>query len=327
MEQVNKTSVEEFILLAFSTFQQFQGLLFLIILLMYITSVIGNFAVIVLIKVGPALHCPMYFFIGIFAALEISFVTVTIPNLLANLITAKRAIAFSNCFVQLYVFSALGITECYMLAVMALDRDLAINHPLRYSTIMNNVTCITLVILAFTISFVIALFPAVFTAGLKFCGPNEINHYFCDLAPIQNLACSDPLLSILVTNIAAVFASFTPFLLIIGFYMHIIHAIAKIKGVGGKHKAFSTCSSHITVAVLFYSSVIIVYIKPKGSQYDKFLALMYTVVTPMLNPFIYTLRNSDVKETLNKCISFKAGIKKYITEHAYNFDYLVFFFL
>ncbi|KAM9294487.1 olfactory receptor 10AG1-like [Gastrophryne carolinensis] len=298
MEQVNKTTVEEFILLAFSSFHRFQILLFIIILLMYIISVTGNLAIIVLVKVGPSLHCPMYYFIGIFAALEICFVSVTVPKLLSNLITANKGIAFISCFVQLYIFNALGVSECYMLTVMALDRDLAINHPLRYSIIMNHFSTVILVILAFTISCVIALVPTVFTAGLNYCGPNEINHFFCDLAPVQSLACSNSNLSNIVTSIAAAFASLTPFLLIIGFYAHIIHAITKIKGVGGKYKAFSTCSSHLTVAVLFYCSVIIVYLKPKGSQYDKFLALMYTVVIPMLNPFIYTLRNSNVKETL-----------------------------
>ncbi|XP_068110984.1 olfactory receptor 6N1-like [Hyperolius riggenbachi] len=293
MERVNKTTVKEFILLAFSSFQQFQILFFIVILLMYMISIMGNFFIIILVKTGPSLHSPMYFFICIFAALEISFVCVTIPKLLANLISASRLISFINCFVQLYVFNALGMTECCLLSAMAFDRNLAINHPLRYSTIMNDVLCIALVTLPFTIGFVITFILTVFTAELDFCGPNQINHFLCDFAPLQSLACSNPLISILVTNVAAIVVGLTPFMLIIGFYLHIIITITKIKSAEGKLKAFSTCSSHLTVACLFYTSVIIVYVKPKGSQYDMFLALMYTVVIPMLNPFIYTLRNKD----------------------------------
>ncbi|XP_018424317.1 PREDICTED: olfactory receptor 493-like [Nanorana parkeri] len=308
MEQINKTTVKEFVLLAFSNLQKFQILLFIIILQMYIISIAGNLAVITLVKTGTSLHSPMYFFISVFAALEISFVSVTIPKLLANLIAAGNKISFINCFAQLYAFNALGVTECYMLAVMAFDRDLAINHPLRYSAIITTTVCTALAIFPFTISFIIALIPTVFTADLLYCGPNAINHFFCDLAPVQNLACSDPLISNLVTSIAAVFASLTPFILILGFYTHIIITIAKIKSIEGKNKAFSTCSSHLTVACLFYTSVIIVYIKPKGSHYDKFLALMYTIVIPFLNPFIYTLRNKDVKDAFQKLNIFKLRI-------------------
>ncbi|XP_072283724.1 olfactory receptor 5P58-like [Pyxicephalus adspersus] len=310
MEQINKTIVKEFILMAFSSFQRFQMLLFIIILQMYIISIAGNSAVITLVKTGTVLHSPMYFFICVFAALEISFVSVTIPKLLANLIAADNTISFINCFVQLYAFNSLGVTECYMLAIMAFDRDLAINYPLRYSAIMNNIVCTALACFPFAISSIIALIPTVFTADLVYCGPNEINNFFCDLAPVQNLACSDPLVSNFVTSIAAVFASLIPFILILGFYTHIITTVAKLKSPEGKYKAFSTCSSHLTVACLFYTSVIIVYIRPKGSHYDKFFALIYTILIPFLNPFIYTLRNKDVKEAFQKFRIFKMKICK-----------------
>ncbi|XP_063802632.1 olfactory receptor 10C1-like [Pseudophryne corroboree] len=305
MEELNKTMVKEFILVGFSDLHQYQILLLIVILLMYITSVTGNFAVIVLVKTGPSLHCPMYYFICVFAALEMSFVSVTVPRLLANLIVSSKKISFIGCFVQLYTFSVLGITECYLLAVMAFDRDLAINHPLRYSSIMNHLFVIFLVVTPFIISCIISLIPTIFTADLKFCGPNEINHFLCDFGSVQNLACSNPFMSKIMTSMATTFASLTTFILIIGFYIHIIVTITKIKNVESKYKAFSTCSSHIIVASLFYSTVIIVYINPKGSQYDKFLALMYTVIVPMLNPFIYTLRNKDVKEILLKTMLHK----------------------
>ncbi|XP_063802631.1 olfactory receptor 10C1-like [Pseudophryne corroboree] len=296
MEELNKTMVKEFILVGFSDLHHYQILFLIAILLMYITSVAGNFAVIILVKTGLSLHCPMYYFICVFAALEISFVSVTVPRLLANMIVSNKKISFVGCFVQLYIFSVLGITECFLLAVMAFDRDLAINHPLRYSSVMNHLCVFLLVVTPFIISCIITLFPTIFTADLKFCGPNEINHFFCELTSVQKLACSNTFISKILTSVATTFASLIPFILIIGFYIHIIITITKIKSVEGKHKAFSTCSSHIIVACLFYSTVIIVYINPQGSQYDKFLTLMYTVIVPMLNPFIYTLRNNDVKK-------------------------------
>ncbi|XP_053330371.1 olfactory receptor 49-like [Spea bombifrons] len=298
MEYANRTTVKEFILLAFSDFYQFQIVLFFTILLMYIICITGNLAIIVLIKMEPSFNTPMYFFISMFAALEISFVSVTIPKLLVNLIVNDKAISFVGCFVQLYAFNALGVTECYLLAVMALDRDLAINNPLRYRAIMSHKLCVELAFFPWIISFVIALIPTVLTADLNFCGPNKVNHFFCDLAPLQNLACSNAFVSSVVTSVAAFFASLTPFVFILGFYIHIIVTISAIKSIEGKKKAFSTCSSHLIVASMFYGSVIVVYIKPSGSQYDKFLALMYTIVIPTLNPFIYTLRNKDVKKAL-----------------------------
>ncbi|KAM3918981.1 olfactory receptor 10A7-like [Leptodactylus fuscus] len=242
----------------------------------------------------------MYFFISNFALLEIIFISVTVPKLLTNLIDANRKISFTGCFAQLYAFNSLGVVECYLLAVMAFDRDLAINRPLHYSSIMNNSLCMELAAAPWVIGFVTAAIPTIFTAKLEFCGPNEVNHFFCDLAPLQNIACSDPLVSNLVTSSTAIFATVVPFVIILGFYIHIIATISKIKSTVGKQKAFSTCSSHLIVASLFYCSAIVVYVRPKGSQHDKYLALMYTVIIPLLNPFIYTLRNKDVKAALRK---------------------------
>ncbi|KAE8588000.1 hypothetical protein XENTR_v10022267 [Xenopus tropicalis] len=300
MENANTTEVTEFVLLAFSNFHHLQGLFFFIILMMFIVSVTGNLAIILLVQSEPSLHTPMYFFISVFAALEISFVSATIPKLLANLVGASRTISFVGCFVQLYAFNALGVTECYLLAVMAVDRDLAINNPLRYEAIMSHTFCIVLSVFPWIISFVIAFIPTIITAKLDFCGPNEVDHFFCDLAPIQNLACSNPFISNISTSIAAVFASLTPFICIITCYSHIIITIIKIKNLEGKQKAFSTCSSHLIVVGLFYGTVIIVYLRPKGSHYDKFLALVYTAIIPMLNPFIYSLRNQYMKNAIRK---------------------------
>ncbi|XP_073493249.1 olfactory receptor 6N1-like [Phyllobates terribilis] len=294
----NKTTVTEFILLAFGDLQNLQILLFVFALLAFIACIVGNSVILVLVKCECLLHTPMYFLISNFAFMEIIFVSVTVPKLLANLLVASQRISFTGCFAQMYTFDSLAVTECYLLAVMAFDRDLAINKPLHYSRIMNNAFCIELAIAPWIIGFAITAIPTILTAELKFCGPNEINHFFCDLAPLQNLACSNPMVSNLVTSSGSLFGSILPFLIILGFYIHIIALISKIKSTKGKQKAFSTCSSHLTVASLFYSSGIIIYIKPKGSQHDKFLALIYTVITPFLNPFIYTLRNRDVKTAL-----------------------------
>ncbi|KAM4663661.1 olfactory receptor 11L1-like [Discoglossus pictus] len=247
-----------------------------------------------------SLHTPMYLFISTFAVLEIMFVSVTVPKLLANLIARDNRISFTSCFIQLYSFNALGETEGVLLAVMAFDRNLAINNPLRYSAFMSKAFCIELAILPWVFGFIVAFIPTIFTAGLDFCGPNEVNHFFCDLAPLQNLDCSNPFISNIATLIAATLTVVLPFFIILGFYIHIIIAIFKINSTKGKQKAFSTCSSHLIVTSLLYLSAIIVYVRPRGSRNDKFLALIYTVVIPLLNPFIYTLRNNDVKRALRQ---------------------------
>ncbi|XP_069582629.1 olfactory receptor 10AG1-like [Ranitomeya imitator] len=298
LHDFNTTKVTEFILLAFADLHNLQILLFVFVLLTFLSCVVGNSVILVLVRYERSLHTPMYFFIGTFALLEIMFVSVIIPKLLATLIEANRKISFIGCFTQLYAFGSLGVAECYLLVVMAFDRDLAINKPLHYCRIMNNALCIELAIVPWIIGCIIISIPTIMTVELDFCGPNEINHFLCDFAPLQNLACSNPMISNLVTSLVAAIGSTVPFMSILGFYIHIIVLISKIKSTRGKKKAFSTCSSHFTVACLFYGSTSIVYVKPKGSQHDKFLALLYTVIIPFLNPFIYTLKNKDVKTAL-----------------------------
>ncbi|KAG8449785.1 hypothetical protein GDO86_016445 [Hymenochirus boettgeri] len=225
MDEVNRTVLYEFILLAFSDLHNYQSLLFIVILLMYIAS---------------------------------------LPWM----------------FTQLYIFNALGETECYLLAIIAFDRHLAINHPLRYTSIMNNRFCTELAVLPWIIGFASSFIPTTVTAGLKFCGPNEINHFFCDLAPLQNLSCSNPFVSSIVTMALAIVMLVIPFMAIIGFYILIILTVSKITTTEGKYKAFSTCSSHLIVASRVYGTCIIVYLRPKGSQYDKFLALCTPLSIP-----------------------------------------------
>ncbi|XP_077319644.1 olfactory receptor 10C1-like [Lithobates pipiens] len=302
MHNVNKTIVNEFLLVGFSSFQKFYNIIFYVVLLSYILCMLGNIAIIVLIRTHPALHIPMYFFITIFAFLEMMFASVTVPKLLSILANCDYSISVIGCFTQMYVLHALGETECFLLTLMSLDRYLAINNPLRYSTIMSNAFCYVLGSLSWIAGFIFPLVPAAFTILLEYCGPNEINKFFCDFAPLQNLACSDPMLSNYATTSVTITSVICPFFIIVVLYVQIIRTVLKIDSTAGKKKAFSTCSSHLIVSSLFFGTGIIVYIKPKGSQYDKFLALMYTIVTPMLNPFIYTLRNTAVKKAFRKSI-------------------------
>ncbi|KAE8587999.1 hypothetical protein XENTR_v10022266 [Xenopus tropicalis] len=300
MEDINKTDAHYFILLAFQDLNQFQLLFFLILFLIYIICITGNVAIIVLVKTDISLHTPMYFFISVFATSEIFFVSTTVPSLLVNLISDSKSIPFTGCFVQLCVLGTLGGTECYLLAVMAFDRDLAINYPLRYSAIMRRSLCIQLGMFPWITCLAIALVPTIFTAGLEFCGPRILNHFICDLGPLVNLACFVPFTNKAIAIFTAISEIVLPFIITLLFYIHIIAAIIQIRSENGKKKAFSTCSSHLIVSCLFYSSAIIVYVTPEGSNSDKYLALIYTVVTPLLNPFIYTFRNKDVKIAFTK---------------------------
>ncbi|KAG8449797.1 hypothetical protein GDO86_016457 [Hymenochirus boettgeri] len=303
MENANKTSLEEFLLLAFSGLGQLQTPLFVIILCMYIVCIGGNVAIIVLVRVEPSLHSPMYFFISLLAALDVMFVSCIIPKLLSNLIAANKRISFIGCFSQMFFSDSLGTAECYLLAVMAFDRDLAVNNPLHYFNIMNNELCVTLASLPWVVGIICVIIPTILTARLEFCGSNEVNHFFCDFAPLHSLACSDPFVSQVVSNSMAFLAAVVPFITTIGFYIHIIVIISRIHSSKGKFKVFSTCSSHLSVAGLYYITAIIVYVLPQGIQYEKFLALSYTVVTPLCNPFIYTFRNRDVKKALFRVTS------------------------
>ncbi|XP_073465084.1 olfactory receptor 2AP1-like [Aquarana catesbeiana] len=294
--------VQEFVLIAFSDLKELQLLLFLFALIAYTICVTGNITIIVLVRIEPLLQTPMYFFISTFAVLEIMFVTATIPKLLDNLISGNKTISLIECFTQLFVFNGLGETECYLLLVMAFDRDLAINSPLHYSAIMRKKLCVLLAVAPWVVGFAASSVTFGFMAQLDFCGPNQINHFICDLVPLEILSCSDPSMIKLAIILTATFAIIFPVIIIIALYVHIINTILKIKGAEGKQKAFSTCSSHLIVTSLFFGAALIVYIIPTGGENDKYLALIYTVLTPLLNPFIYTLRNSDVKKAVKKFV-------------------------
>ncbi|XP_069491501.1 olfactory receptor 6N2-like [Ambystoma mexicanum] len=305
MEDHNRTLVNTFHILGFSSFHKFQRVLFVIILLTYLITITGNMLIIVVVRVESYLQSPMYLFVSTLSVLEIVYISVTVPKLLALLLGANPIISFVGCFTQLYVFHSLGISECFLLAVMAFDRYLAICKPLHYTTIMTNQLCIKLCALCWFVGFLAALIPAILTARIPFCVSNEINHFICDLGPLLSLACSDITLNIMVNTSVAGSAIIIPICSILGFYVNIIWAILQIKTTDGRYKAFSTCSSHLIVVGLFFGSTTIVYMRPKGGrsvEHDKMFALMYAIITPMLNPFIYTLRNKDVREAFKKYV-------------------------
>ncbi|XP_069807048.1 olfactory receptor 6N1-like [Dendropsophus ebraccatus] len=299
----NNTKVEEFILMAFADLHRIQILIFPLFLLTYITCIMGNLAIIIVVNLEPSLHNPMYFFISVFSTLEIMFASVTVPKLLAILFAQDNTISFIGCFTQMCFFGSLGVTECHLLMMMAFDRHVAINNPLRYPTIMTQKVCIGLAVFPWVFGFSSVIIQVILTALLEYCGPNTIDHYFCDLAPIQNLACSDASISIMTASYAAIVDIILPFLIIIGFYVRIIITVTKIKSKDGKQKAFSTCTSHLIVASLYYGASMIVYAKSKDSYYDKYLTFIYTTFTPTINPFIYTFRNRDVKKFFSNLVN------------------------
>ncbi|KAG8541615.1 hypothetical protein GDO81_028611 [Engystomops pustulosus] len=300
MQDVNTTTVTEFVLLGFSNLPKLKNFMFCAVLMLYIICLLGNITIFLLVRTESSLHTPMYFFISIFTVLEIMYVSVTAPKLLAILIQNDNTILFYSCYVQSYAFNCLGQTECFLLSLMVFDRYLAINKPLRYSAIMNSRFCWKLSVLPWLLGFTIAPFPSVITFQSDFCGPNEINHFFCDSEQLSDLACSDQTFGKLSSMVACFTSIMLPFFSIVGFYVQIIYTVLKIKSKESKTKAFSTCSSHLIVACLFFGSGIMVYVKPKRSHLDKFCALAFTLVIPAINPFIYTFRNREVKNAFRK---------------------------
>ncbi|XP_026508235.1 olfactory receptor 6B1-like [Terrapene carolina triunguis] len=302
----NQSIITEFIFLGFENIQELQVLLFLVFLVIYIVTVTVNMLIIALVMAGQHLHTPMYFFLGNLACLETCYTSIILPRLLASLLTGDRTISVMGCITQMYFFGSLAATECYLLAAMSYDRYLAICKPLHYATCMTGRFCLQLTAGSW-ISALLAMSIIVwFVSQLTFCGPNEIDHFFCELTPVVKLSCSDTNVVEFVTFLFAYFFTLPPFLLTIISYVLIIATILRISSITGKQKAFSTCSSHLIVVTIFYGTLIIVYVLPKNNtlrDLNKLFSVFYTVLTPMVNPLIYSLRNKDVKQALKKYAS------------------------
>ncbi|XP_006895584.1 PREDICTED: olfactory receptor 6N2-like [Elephantulus edwardii] len=302
MTHTNHTWTLNFILAGFTTTEPLRTLAFLGTLCIYLLTLAGNLFIIVLVRADSGLSTPMYFFISVLSFLELWYVSTTVITLLHTLLHGPSIIPSAVCFIQLYVFHSLGMTECYLLGVMALDRYLAICRPLHYHALMSRQVQVRLAGATWVAGFSAAVVPASLTATLPFC-LEEVAHYFCDLAPLMRLACVDTSWHARVHGTVIGVATGCNFVLILGLYGNILKAVVKLPSAASRAKAFSTCSSHMTVVALFYGSAFTVYVGSPGSQAegtDKLIALVYALLTPFLNPIIYTLRNKEVKQAVKR---------------------------
>nr|XP_032646926.1 olfactory receptor 11A1-like [Chelonoidis abingdonii] len=303
----NQTSVTEFILLGFENLPELHILFFLLflVILIYVVTMTANMLIAALVAADQHLHTPMYFFLGNLSCLEICFTSTILPRLLASLLTGNRTISVTQCIIQLYCFALLLNTECYLLAVMSFDRYLAICKPLHYVTCMNGRFCIQLAAGSWISSFIFITILISLVSQLAFCGPNEIDHFFCDLTSVIKLSCSNTSLITLLTLIFSSIDTVPPYLLTLTSYVYIISTILRIPSTTGRQKAFSTCFSHLIVVTIFYGTLMIVYTLPNTGALgapNKVFSVLYTVLTPLINPLIYSLRNKEVKEALKRAL-------------------------
>ncbi|XP_004598497.2 olfactory receptor 2B11-like [Ochotona princeps] len=306
MEPMNESHPEEFILLGFADQPWLQLPIFIVLLITYPMALLGNIAIILVSRLDPRLHSPMYFFLTNLSFLDMCYTTSIVPQMLFNLGTSKKTISYVGCAIQLYIFSLMGSTECLLLAVMSFDRYAAICRPLHYTLIMNQRICILLVSIVWLSGITYAVSEATVTLQLPLCGANTLDHLLCEIPVLIKTACGDKAANELTLSIVCIFIIAVPLCLILASYAHIAHAIFKIKSSEGRKKAIGTCSSHLIVVLLFYGPAISMYLQPPSSisrDQPKFMALFYGVVTPTINPFIYTLRNKDVKGALRNLVS------------------------
>uniref|UniRef100_A0A8C8ZHQ0 Olfactory receptor n=1 Tax=Prolemur simus TaxID=1328070 RepID=A0A8C8ZHQ0_PROSS len=299
-------TVTEFVFLGLSSQPKMQLILFVMFLFFYLLTVSGNIIIITIIQIEPRLQTPMYFFLTNLSFLDICYTSTNIPQMLSNMVGKKNTISFSGCATQMYFSLSFGMIECVLLGVMAYDRYVAICHPLHYTVIMDCTTCVQLAVVSWSSSFLSSVVINVLTLSLPYCGPNTLNHFFCEVPSVLRLACTDTSLTELVVFIFSIIIVFIPFLLIVVSYARILQSVLRMRSASGRYKALSTCASHLTVVALFYGTAIFMYMRPQSKSSragGKIIAVFYTVVTPMLNPLIYSLRNQDVKGALRRAIA------------------------
>ncbi|XP_032255719.1 olfactory receptor-like protein OLF4 [Phoca vitulina] len=305
MEPGNETQISKFHLLGLSEDPQQQPFIFGLFLSMYLITVFGNLLIILAISSDSHLHTPMYFFLDNLSFVDICFTSTIIPKMLWNIQTQSKVITYADCITQIYFLILFAVSEIFLLSVMAYDRFVAICHPLHYMVIMNPQLCGLLVLVSWIMSILNSLLHSLMMLRLSFCTHFQISHFFCELNQMIQLACSDTFLNNLVMYFAAVLLCGGPFAGILYSYSKIVSAVCRISSAQGKYKAFSTCASHLSVVSLFYCTLLGVYLSsaaPQISHSSAVVSVMYTVVTPMLNPFIYTLRNKDIKRALKGII-------------------------
>ncbi|XP_036901848.1 olfactory receptor 7A10-like [Sturnira hondurensis] len=302
METGNVTQISEFLLLGLSEEPELQPILFGLFLTMYLITVLGNLLIILAVSSDSHLHMPMYFFLSNLSLVDICFTSTTIPKMLVNVKTQSKAITYAGCITQMYFYIHFAVLDDFILTVMAYDRYVAICHPLHYTVIMNPRLCGLLILVSWIISILNSLLESLMVLDLSFCSNLEIPHFFCELKEVVQLACSDTLPNDTVMYFSVGLLAAVPLTGILYSYSKIVSSIYAIPSVQGKYKAFSTCASHLSVVSLFYGTSLGVYLGSSdthSSQSSVTASVMYTVVTPMLNPFIYSLRNKDMKRALN----------------------------
>ncbi|KFP79829.1 Olfactory receptor 10A7, partial [Apaloderma vittatum] len=294
-----------FLLLGFAFHGQMQLLFFTLISTMFLVVLIGNSLIVVITTIDPALHTPMYYFLRNLALTEICYSLSIVPKMLMILLLERKMISFLACALQLNCVLLFVTCECFLLGAMAFDRQAAICHPLHYATIMKRDRCFRMALGSWLSGVSVALGFTTWLFTLPFCGRNTIDHFFCDVSPVLKLVCADTTMFELLIFIAIVIIVMVPFSLIATSYLLIIHAVLHIPSSVGQRRAFSTCAAHLVVVTLFYSTTGLIHLRPKSSlssNIKKMVSLSYIVVTPMLNPIIYSLRNQEVKQSLRRCI-------------------------
>ncbi|KFV54109.1 Olfactory receptor 5G3, partial [Tyto alba] len=302
MAERNCTQVTDFSLTGFTEDLVTQVILFLMFLFTYLVTILGNLGMIVLIRASPQLHSPMYYFLGNLAFVDLCSSTVITPKMLIDFLSEKKSIAYAGCVAQVFIFDLFGITECFLLATMAYDRYMAICHPLVYLLVMSPERCFQLVAGSYLMGLTNGMGQTISMSNLSFCGSSVIELFFCDISPLISLSTSDTTLSHLILRTSASLFGVSSSLVILVSYIAVISTILSIRSAKGKRKAFSTCASHLTIVSIFYGTSFFMYLKSSSnnSKEDKWAVVLYTVVTPMLNPLIYSLRNKDVKESLRR---------------------------
>ena len=314
MDKINQTFLLEFLLLGLSEYPKIEIVYFVVILSMYLVVLIGNGVLITASIFDSHLHSPMYFFLGNLSFLDICYTSSSVPSTLVSLISKKRNISFSGCAVQMFFGFAMGSIECLLLGMMAFDRYVAICNPLRYPVIMSKVVYILMASVSWLSGGINSIVQTSLAMRLPFCENNVINHFTCEILAVLKLACTDISLNIITMMVSNMAFLVLPLLVIVFSYMFILYTILRMNSATGRHKAFSTCSAHLTVVIIFYGTILFMYAKPKSQELhgenklqasDKLISLFYGVVTPMLNPIIYSLRNKDVKAAVKYLLNQK----------------------
>ncbi|KFO26647.1 olfactory receptor 1361 [Fukomys damarensis] len=304
MDRTNQTRTAEFLLLGLSGQQEQEDALCGLFLCMYLVTILGNLLIVLAISWDPHLHTPMYFFLATLSSVDICFSSVTVPKMLVNHVVGSKSISYPQCMTQIYFFITFGNMDGFLLSVMAYDRYVAICRPLHYTVIMRPRLCVLLVAVSWVITNLHSLLHTLLMVRLNFCSNNTVRHFFCDPYAIIKLSCSDTFINELMVSVVGGLISITPFTCITVSYVYIFSNVLKFPSMRGIRKALSTCGSHLTVVSLFYGAILGVYMHPSSSYsvQDTVASVIFTVVTPLVNPFIYSLRNNDMKQAIRKPI-------------------------